>query len=122
MLADVVLITHCAFVAFVVAGLPAIWLGAARGWRWVRNFSFRAAHLAAICFVTAEALLGFACPLTIWEDTLRGASTHDGFIERWLHSVMFYELSPWVFTTAYITFALAVAVTFWRVPPRRHGD
>src|SRR5688572_18492292 len=117
--ADAVLVVHFAFVAFVVGGLAAIWAGAALGWSWVRNFAFRMAHLAAIVFVAAEALLGLMCPLTIWEDALRGRDSDKGFIARWIHSVMFYELPPWVFTIAYVGFALVVLATFLAIPPRR---
>lgn len=122
--ADAILVVHFAFVMFVVGGLAAIWVGAAAGWRWVRYFWFRIAHLAAICFVAAEALLGFMCPLTVWEDALRGRGSESGFIARWVHSVMFYQFPPWVFTTAYVAFALVVAITFWAIPsaPRRTSD
>lgn len=120
LLADFVLVAHFLFVLFVVGGLITIWLGAACGWRWVRSFGFRVAHLAAICFVALEALLGRACPLTAWEDALRGAPADAGFIARWIHRVLFYDFPDWVFTTAYVLFALAVAVTFWLAPPRRH--
>ena len=121
LLADVVLVVHFAFVAFVVGGLAAIWLGAALGWRWVRNRRFRLAHLAAICFVAGEALFGVMCPLTVWEDALRGRGSETGFIARWIHSVMFYELPPWVFTVAYVSFAAVVAATWWLVPPARRA-
>ena len=121
-LADIVLVVHFAFVAFVVGGLAAIWIGAALGWRWVRSFRFRIAHLAAICFVAAEAVLGVMCPLTVWEDALRGRAHENGFIARWIHSVMFYELPPWVFTVGYVLFAVIVGVTFWLVPPERSNS
>jgi hypothetical protein len=121
-LADVVLVVHFAFVAFVVGGLAAIWLGAALGWRWVRNRAFRLAHLAAICFVAGEALFGVMCPLTVWEDALRGRASEMGFIARWIRGVMFYELPPWVFTAAYVAFAAIVALTFWMVPPARRAQ
>lgn len=120
-LADLILVVHFAFVAFVVGGLAAIWTGAAAGWRWVRNLRFRVAHLAAISFVAAEALLGAMCPLTVWEDALRGRASEAGFVARWIHSVMFFELPPWVFTLAYVLFAGVVALTFWFVPPARRG-
>lgn len=120
-LADLILITHFGFVLFVVGGLALIWIGAAAGWRWVRNFWFRIAHLAAICFVALEALIGMVCPLTEWEDALRGAPTEASFIARWLHRVLFYSFPEWVFTIAYVLFALAVAVTFRLVPPQRRG-
>lgn len=126
--ADIILIVHFAFVLFVVGGLALIWIGYAASWQWVRNFWFRAAHLAAIVFVASEALLGIVCPLTEWEDALRstaggaaGSATNDkSFIARWVHQLMFFQLPEWVFTVMYVTFALVVAATFWFVPPRRH--
>jgi hypothetical protein len=119
LLPDVILVVHFAFVAFVVGGLGAIWLGAALGWRWARDFRFRIAHLVAILFVAAEALLGVMCPLTVWEDALRGRGSDLGFIARWIRAVMFYELPLWIFTAAYVGFALVVALTFWLIPPIR---
>lgn len=119
LLADAVLLVHFAFVAFVVGGFAAVWAGAALGWRWIRNLRFRIAHLAAILFVAAEALLGVMCPLTVWEDALRGRGSDLGFIARWIRAVMFYEVPPWVFTVAYVTFAVIVGLTFWLVPPKR---
>ncbi|HSD60217.1 MAG TPA: DUF2784 domain-containing protein [Burkholderiales bacterium] len=116
--ADLVLLAHFGFVLFVTAGLPLIWIGAAAGWRWVRNFWFRAAHLAAILFVASEALLGLVCPLTEWEDRLRGAPAQDaGFIARWVHRLLFWDFPPWVFTAIYVAFALAVLATFVGVRP-----
>lgn len=119
-LADFVLLVHLAFVGFVVGGLAAIWIGAALGWAWVRNYWFRVAHLAAICIVAAEAMLGVMCPLTVWEDALRGRESETGLIARWVHSVMFYELPGWVFTSAYVLIAGVAAVTFRTVPPVRN--
>jgi hypothetical protein len=116
--ADVILVTHFAFVVFVVGGLALIWIGWAAQWPWVRNRWFRAAHLAAIVFVAGEALLGVACPLTLWEDALRGAAQQKSFVARWVHRVMFYSAPEWVFTALYVGFALLVAATYWLVPPR----
>jgi hypothetical protein len=119
LLADVVLVVHFAFVLFVVAGLALVLVGAAAGWRWVRNPVFRYAHLAAIVFVAAEGLVGVACPLTVWEHWLRSGSP-DGpsFVGRWVSRLLYYDFPEWVFTAAYCLFAIAVAVTLWRVPPR----
>jgi len=122
LLADLILIAHFAFVLFVVGGLVLVWIGAAANWHWVRNWWFRVAHLAAIVLVAAEALLGMVCPLTLWEDALRGAPATPSFIARWLHRVLFYSCPEWVFTVAYVLFALAVAVTFWLAPPQRRGN
>lgn len=118
-LADAVLLVHFAFVAFVVGGLAYIWIGAVAGWRGVHNLRFRIAHLAAIVFVAGEALAGVVCPLTIWEDALRGTAGDKSFVARWVHRVLYWDLPEWAFTTAYVLFAAAVALTLWLVPPRR---
>ena len=118
LLADFILIVHFAFVLFIVGGLALIWIGAACGWRWVRSFRFRIAHLAAIVFVAAESLVGIWCPLTIWEDALRGAHTEKSFVARWIHRILFYDFPEWVFTTAYVGFALAVVASWWWIRPQ----
>ena len=119
MLANVVLLIHFVLVLFITAGLPLIYLGAALGWTWVRAWQWRTLHLAAIVFVAMESLLGIACPLTVWEDALRGNQPNVGFIERWIDRIMFYDLPAWVFVLAYTGFAVLVAVTWVTVPPTR---
>ena len=104
---------------FVVGGLFLIWLGAALGWRWVRNLWFRIAHLAAILFVAGESVVGMVCPLTAWEDALRGGEVQGGFIQRWIGRLLYYDFPGWVFTASYLLFALAVAITFIRIKPER---
>jgi hypothetical protein len=121
LLADAILIVHFMFVLFVMGGLIATWIGAALGWAWVRSLRFRVAHLAAILFVMAESLVGMACPLTVWEDFLRQTgSDRASFMQRWVGRLIFYDLPEWIFTLAYVLFALAVVATFWLVRPRHH--
>lgn len=109
-------------VAFIVGGLILVWLGAALEWRWVRNRFFRYAHLAAIAYVAAEALLGVACPLTVWEDLLRGGVRPESFVGRWVYRALYYQAPEWIFTTAYVAWAAATLVTLWLVPPRVSRD
>ena len=118
-LADLILVVHFCFVLFVVGGLLLIWLGAVQGLRWVRNFWFRIAHLAAILFVAGESVAGLICPLTAWEDALRGGAVHSSFIQRWIGRLLYYDFPEWVFIAAYLLFALAVVITFIRVRPER---
>lgn len=128
LLADAVLALHVAIVAFVGGGLFAIIVGNLRGWRWVNTFWFRAAHLAAILIVVAEAWLGSVCPLTTLEMLLRakaGAATYAGsFIGHWLQRILYYDAPPWVFTAGYTIFGLVVVATWWYFPPkfRRHDS
>ena len=118
-IADAILVVHAAFVIFVVAGLPATWIGIALGKSWAFNPWFRGAHLAAIGFVAVETLLGYMCPLTSWENALRGDASQQGFIERWVHAWLFWRAPSWAFATAYVTFGAIVAATWWRWPPTR---
>ena len=120
-MADALLVVHFLIAAFVVAGLPAVWLGAALGWRWVRNPWFRYAHLAAIAFVAAEAVLGVVCPLTLWEDMLRGNVQAESFVGRWVRRLLYYEAPPWVFTVSYVAWVAATLLTLKAVPPRRRA-
>ena len=121
MIADAVLVVHALFVLFVVGGFVLILLGAGR-WGWVRNRSFRILHLAAIGFVTAEALLGITCPLTLWEDVLRGGSPGTSFVARWVARLLYYDFPEWVFAAAYFAFALAVLWAWRAIPPRPSGE
>ena len=117
--ADALLVLHFAIAAFILAGLILVWVGAAAGWAWIRNPWFRYAHLGAIVFVAGEAVLGFACPLTIWEDLLRGGVRPESFIGRWVYRLLYYRAPEWVFTTAYAAWAAATVITLVFVPPRR---
>ncbi|HQD14843.1 MAG TPA: DUF2784 domain-containing protein [Ottowia sp.] len=122
-LADAVLLAHLAIVVFNVGGLALIVAGNRLDWRWVNRWWFRAAHLAAIAVVVAQAWLGITCPLTTLESWLRAlagsAAYNAGFIEHWVQRILFYEAPAWVFVTAYTLFGLLVVVVWWRYPPER---
>ena len=125
MLADFLLVAHFSIAAFIVLGLILVWTGAAfgtnAGWAWVRNPWFRYLHLAAIVFVAAETLLGVACPLTLWEDLLRGGARPETFVGRWVYRLLYYEAPAWVFASAYAAWAAATLLTLRLVPPRRRA-
>ena len=121
MMADVLLVVHFLIAAFNVGGLVLVWVGAAGGWAWVRNPWFRYLHLGAIAFVAAEALLGVACPLTVWEDMLRGGARTDSFVGRWVRHLLYYEAPEWVFALAYVAWTAATLATLRLVPPRKRA-
>ena len=120
-LADLILVTHALFVAFVVLGLVAILLGRCWRWAWVRNWWFRVIHLLAIGTVVAESWLGLICPLTAWENRSReaagGSAYSSSFIQHWLHEILFYDFAPWAFTVAYTVFGMLVLIAWLLVPP-----
>ncbi|MCW8875984.1 MAG: DUF2784 domain-containing protein [Kangiellaceae bacterium] len=121
--ADFVLIVHVAFVAFVILGLIFIYLGLFLKWRWVKNFRFRIAHLAAITVVVLESWIGMICPLTTWEMALResaGDATYSGsFIQHWLQSLLYYSAPEWVFIVCYTVFGSLVLASWFVVRPAR---
>lgn len=119
LVADCVLVLHFAVVVFITAGLLLVWVGAWRGWRWIRNPVFRYLHAAAIAVVALEAVLDQACPLTIWEDLLRGGLRPESFVGRWVRHALYYDAPAWVFGTLYVAWAIATAATLFFVPARR---
>jgi polyferredoxin len=121
LLADFVLVLHFCIAGFIVLGLILVWIGALAGWAWVRNPWFRYLHLAAIAFVALEALAGMMCPLTVWEDALRGGGRPDSFIGRWVARLLYYRAPEWVFTAAYCAWTAASLLTLRFVPPRRRA-
>jgi hypothetical protein len=53
----------------------------------------------------------------VWEDALRGVRGGKSFVARWIHRAMFYDVPEWVFTCAYVLFALVVVATWYFVRP-----
>jgi hypothetical protein len=121
-LADLVVVVHGSYVAFIIVGQLAILYGLARKQSWARNFYFRWLHLAAIAVVVVQSWLGTTCPLTDWENTLRARAGQSGypgdFLAYWVHELLFYELPPWVFMVSYTVFGAVVLATFVMAPPR----
>jgi hypothetical protein len=121
-LADSVVLLHASYVAFVVLGELVILLSIVLRWEWIRNRTFRLAHLAAILIVVLEAWSGSTCPLTTWENALRsqaGQTVEQGdFIGRWVHHALFCQAAPWVFTAIYSAFGALVILSLVLSPPR----
>jgi hypothetical protein len=123
MAADVVLLLHVLFVAFVILGLVLIFVGRSLGWNWVRNPWFRLIHLIAIAVVVLQSWLRVICPLTTLEMELRsraGDGVYPGsFIAHWLETILYYQAPPWVFMVCYTAFGAMVAASWFWVRPRQ---
>lgn len=119
-LADIVVAVHVAYVVCVVFGLLFVLLGKAMGWEWVRNRWFRGVHLAMILGVVVRSWICTDCPLTTWEDVLRGwgnqvelEGSRVGYV---LHTVIHPGLETWAYPIIYVCFAGLVVATLWVVP------
>src|SRR3974390_3416294 len=109
-----ILAVHLAVIAFNVAGLVLVPLGAKLRWRWVRIRWLRLLHLASLAVTALQAALGRACFLTIWQSDLTGGG-EEPLIMRWVNRVVFWPLPMWAFTALYLAvFGYAVAL-WWAV-------
>jgi Protein of Unknown function (DUF2784) len=119
-LANAILAVHLAVIAFNVAGLIVIPLGAWLGWRIVRVGWLRLLHLALLAVVVAQALAGRACILTIWQNELTGnRQMPEPMVMRWVDRVIYWNLPIWVFALIYsfvflYVVALSVFIPFGR--------
>ena len=72
--------------------------------------------------VVYEEIMHIRCPLSVWEEhfrTLAGQpSSGETFMGRLLHSLIFYDAPPYVFTVGYFTFGALVLATFLFCRPR----
>jgi hypothetical protein len=120
--ADLVLAVHAAVVVFNVFWLLAIPLGGLLGWRFVRAYWWRMAHLCSLAIVAIQPLLGRYCFLTLWQEEFASAAGPMGepnLIERVLTAIVFWPLPPSIFVYLYVAAVVWTALMWWLVPPRR---
>jgi hypothetical protein len=115
-LAQAVLALHLAVIAFNVAGLAVIPLGARLGWRFVRWRGLRLLHLASWAVVAVQASLGRACFLTDWQGALSGDGAQAPMVMRWINGLIYWPLPMWAFTVIYLAL-FAWVVALWRIAP-----
>ena len=122
-LASAVLYLHFAVVVFNVFWMVAIPVGAWRGWKFVRSFWWRVAHLALLGVVALQAVVGVLCFLTIWQNALiteaGGRSDETPLIERIVTRAVFWPLPLWAFVFLYVSAFIYTAALWWLVPPQR---
>ncbi len=124
LLADAVVVFHFAYLLFTIGGEILIVFGGIFNWSWIRNRVFRLIHLTAVLFVAVEALIGYLCPLTQIEYSLRQAAGQQveseiSFVGRIIRSVLFYDFPGWVFTLLYVGFGALVIGTYLLIPARK---
>ncbi len=125
LLADLIVTVHFLYVMFAVGGQVIIMVGWVCRWQFIKQSTFRISHLIAVAFVALEAVMGIICPLTEWEYNLRqvaGQSVNRdlSFIARLVHTIIFYDFPPWIFTFIHVSFGVLVILTFIFIPPKFH--
>ncbi len=118
-LAALVLAVHAGIILFNIFGMVVVPLGAWLGWRFVRRFTWRALHLLSMLAVAAQALLGRACFLTLWQATLEsGTDAPQPMIYAFVNRLIFWPLPLWVFTVFYVVLLIYTLILWRLVPPR----
>ena len=121
-LADLIVVIHLAYIAYIVGGPGVILLGLWRRWKWISNRWFRLMHLLAVLVVVIEIILKTNCPLTTWENSLRTLAQQpvDGsaFMDRLMALVLFASVPAWVTNGIYFVIALTTVAMFLFAPPR----
>jgi Protein of Unknown function (DUF2784) len=107
LLADVVVAAHLAYLAFIP-------FGGFFAWRWRRMIGV---HLVAVAIGLVSITIGFECPLTSWEKSLRergGDHPYDGgFIDHYLRGKVYphgYDMAVQATMTVAVIGAYAVLI------------
>lgn len=120
--ADLLVVVHILYVAYIVVGVGLIVAGLRRKWNWVRNPWFRLTHLLAILIVVYEIIVKAQCPLTVWEMQLRAvagqAVNQTTFMDRVLSFILVADAPVWLVSGLYHAFGLAIVFLFVFAPPR----
>ena len=108
-LADAIVVVHFVYLAFVpVGGLLA--------WRWPRVIW---AHLAAVAIGVVSITVGFDCPLTTWEQSLRRRGGQrpytDGFVDHYLTGRVYPHGYDWA---VQVIFGVCIVVSYVHVVRR----
>ena len=119
--ADLMVIIHVLYVAYIVGGVALILIGLKRKWNWIRNPWFRLTHLLAILIVMYEMIVKANCPLTTWEMQLRSVAgqpvDHSTFMDRLLSFILFADAPGWLINSLYFGFGFAIVTLFVFAPP-----
>jgi hypothetical protein len=107
--ADAVLVLHLAYVAFIP-------LGGFLAWRWHRVVWL---HLVAVAVGVVSITIGFDCPLTTWEQSLRRRGGQrpytNGFVDHYLRGRVYPHGYEWEVQVIFaVCIVLAYALPVWR--------
>ena len=99
LLADAMIVTHLAYLVYLVAG-------GFLAWRWPRAIY---PHMVAAVWALGIVTIGYPCPLTTLEGHFRGEAGVPGFIDRYVEGVVYPEEHT---LTARLVVAAVVAVSY----------
>lgn len=122
-LADLIMVIHLAWIIFMLWGVVLT----IRGFFYPKFFErwlFRTIHLLGIIFVVTLEILGKYCPLTLWENALRGHYNPEtdypgSFIIKHIEQMIYPDVSPLVVIIPTLLVAAFTLAVFVLKPPAK---
>jgi hypothetical protein len=120
-IANFIAAAHIMYFLFIVGGCVGIVVGAAYGWKWIRNPRFRFSHAAAVYIVVAESVFHIPCPLNTAEWQLRSqthaAAEASSGVGGLLDQLLFHTISGRVLNLMYWSLAVLLFIAFFVIRP-----
>jgi len=122
-LADTIMVLHLAWIIFMLWGFVLTIRGFFHP-KFFDRWLFRTVHLLGILFVVALEILGKYCPLTLWENALKGHYNPEtdylgSFIIKHIEQMIYPDVSPLVVIIPTILLATFTLVAFVLKPPAK---
>ncbi len=122
-LADIIVVVHFAWILFMLVGF----ILTLYGFFWKGFFDkwlFRTLHLFGIAYVSALAIMGKYCPLTLWENILRSkydsTLTYPGsFMIHYAQRLVYPDVNPLIIRIPTTFIAVFTVAIFIIRPPKR---
>ena len=117
------MILHLAWIIFMLWGFVLTIRGFFHP-KFFDRWLFRTVHLLGILFVVALEILGKYCPLTLWENALKGHYNPEtdypgSFIIKYIEQMIYPDVSPLVVIIPTILLATFTLVAFVSKPPAK---
>ena len=119
-MASLIMLIHFGVVTFITLGFFVIPLGYKFDWDWTKLRKLRLLHLLMMGIVTAEAIIGLTCPLTILENLLRDVNETQTFMAYWINKILYWDLPRQLFIVIY-SLCLSWVILLWKYCPPNKG-
>ncbi|MFQ3651799.1 MAG: DUF2784 family protein [Gemmataceae bacterium] len=124
-LADLIAVSHLAFMAGVLLFPLLVLLGGGLGWSWVRRFWLRLIHLLTVLLVVMQPIVGHECPINEFERTLRGGELRNlqgaSPLGAWANQLIYTRKPLEQLIPVYLSFAAVVVLSWLLVRPEPPG-
>ncbi len=116
--ADIILFFHFILVFFITILFFIVPIGYKFEWNWVSSIKVRVIHFFLMLLITIETFFEITCPLTYFENTLRGNLHSASFVGKLVSQLIYWNLPNIFFTVIYFV-CLIWTLIMWKIYPPR---